>query len=184
MCWLQGWCWVRTVKVMVTAKRTQSVTTASGAVSTNCSVSFEHFSTKVTVMFKSECHVVIAQSLWTLTMVCVFFSLARIWGECSTIHSPPALFFFFLMEISSRTLIALLIPGSVTSDSASWDDCGRTFPDKLSVSSFPDRFLHYAWTAAWSAHSDFVGSRVYASLGVTCHPHFLQNCRVFYVPLR
>ena len=26
-----------------------------------------------------------------------------------------------------------------------------------------------------SAHSDFVGSRVYACLGVTCHLHFWQN---------
>ena len=27
-----------------------------------------------------------------------FSSLARIWGECSTIHSPPALFFFFFLS--------------------------------------------------------------------------------------
>ena len=53
--------------------------------------------------------------------------LARIFGECSTILSPPALF----------------MPGSVHSGSASWDDCGRVFPYKLRVSSFPDRFQHY-----------------------------------------
>ena len=47
------------------------------------------------------------------------------------------------------------------------------FPDKLLVNSFLSRFPHYAWTAAWSAHSDFVGLRVYA--GVTFHLHFWQN---------
>ena len=45
------------------------------------------------------------------------------------------------------------------------------------VSSFPDRFPHSDWRAAQSAHSDFVGSRVYACLGVTCHLHFWQNDR-------
>ena len=37
----------------------------------------------------------------------------RIWGERSTIHSPPALF-FFPVEISSRALIPLFMPGSVS----------------------------------------------------------------------
>ena len=45
------------------------------------------------------------------------FSLARIWGECSTFHSPPALF-FFNVEISLRTLIPIFRPGSVHSGSA------------------------------------------------------------------
>ena len=94
-------------------------------------------------------------------------SFARIWGECSDIHSPPALclflscfifvvvvclvFFFFFwggVEISSRTLIPLFMPASIHSGSASWDHCGRMFSDKLRVSSFPKRFPHYAWTAA------------------------------------
>ena len=52
------------------------------------------------------------------------------------------------VEISSRTLIPLYMPGSVHSGSAGCDDCGRMFPDKLRVSSFPERFSHYAWTAA------------------------------------
>ena len=42
-------------------------------------------------------------------------------------HSFPAYFFFFLMEISSRTLIPLFMPGLVHSGSAIWDDCGRMF---------------------------------------------------------
>ena len=53
----------------------------------------------------------------------------------------------------------------------------RMFSNKLHVSSFPDRFPRYVRTAAQSAHSDSVGSRVYASLGGTCHLHFLQNNR-------
>ena len=67
------------------------------------------------------------------------------------VHSFPACAFrfcFFEVEISSRTLIPLFAPGSVHSGSASWDDGGRMFPDKLRVSSFPDKFPHYAWTAA------------------------------------
>ena len=44
------------------------------------------------------------------------------------------------------------------------------FPDELRVSSFPN-----AWTTAQSAPSDFVGSRVYACVDVTCHLHFWQN---------
>ena len=54
-------------------------------------------------------------------VVVAFSALTRIFGECSTIHSPPALFFVFLseVEIRSRTLILLLGPGSVHSGSAS-----------------------------------------------------------------
>ena len=76
-----------------------------------------------------------------------FFSLARILGECSNIHSLPVLC-FFKVEIRSHTLIPLFMPESVHSGLASGDDCGQVFPDKLWRSSFPDRFPHYAWTAA------------------------------------
>ena len=66
-------------------------------------------------------------------------------GECSIIHSPPALFFFFFeVGISLRTLIPLFTQGLDHSGSASWDNCNRVFPDELRVSSFPDRFPHYA----------------------------------------
>ena len=57
----------------------------------------------------------------------------------------------------------------------SCDGCGRVFPDKLHVSLLLDRFPHYNWTAAQSANSNFVGSRVHACLGATCHLHFWQN---------
>ena len=62
-----------------------------------------------------------------VAVVVTFFSCARILGECSTINSPPALFFFFLVEISSRRLIPLFRPGSAHNGSASWDDCDRVF---------------------------------------------------------
>ena len=58
----------------------------------------------------------------------------------------------------------------------------------LHVSSFPEKFPHYAWTAALSAHSDFAASRVYVCLGVNCNLYFWQNDRFFfvffYVPLQ
>ena len=89
-------------------------------------------------------------------VVVAFSSRARIWGrklvtwylkpsqpqrivsglgDCSTIHSSPALF-FFKVEISSRTAIPPFRPGSVHSGSASWDDCARVFSYELRVSSF------------------------------------------------
>ena len=50
-----------------------------------------------------------------------------------------ALFYLFIVEVetSSPTLIPLFRPESVHSGLASLDDCGRMFPDKLRVSSFP-----------------------------------------------
>ena len=53
-----------------------------------------------------------------------FFLTCEDFGRCSTIHSLPALIFFFKVEISLRTLIPLFRPGSVHSGSASWDDSG------------------------------------------------------------
>ena len=76
------------------------------------------------------------------------------------------------LEISSLTLITLFMPGSVHSSSAS-----RMFPDKWRVSSFPDRFPLYARTAASSAHSYFVGSRVYVCFDVTCYLRSWWNDR-------
>ena len=89
---------------------------------------------------------------------------------CLAIYSPSALFFLFLKW---RLACALFMPGSAHSGSANWDNCGQMFPLKLCVSSFPERFPHHAWTVAQSAHSDFVGSRAFACLGVTYH--FWQN---------
>ena len=42
----------------------------------------------------------------------------------------------------------LMLPRSVHSGWASLDDCDQVFPDELRVSSFPESFPHYAWTAS------------------------------------
>ena len=82
-----------------------------------------------------------------------FFIACEDFGRMFDYSFPAcASFFFFFFneaEISSRMLIALFRPDrSVQSGSANRDDCGRVFPGKLSASSFPDRFPHYARTAA------------------------------------
>ena len=87
-------------------------------------------------------------------------SLERILGECSTIPSLPSLrfsflfFFFFFFSSSFKWRFARahyfhsFMPESVHSGSASWDDCGRMFPDKSRVSSFLNMFPYYARTAS------------------------------------
>ena len=106
------------------------------------------------------------------TTTCLFTMVSR--------FSHLYLFFFFFggggeWRLNSHILILLFRQESVHSGSVSWDDCGRVFPGELHMSSFPDRFPHYAWKMAQSAQSDFPGSRVYECLGVTCHQHFWQN---------
>ena len=88
----------------------------------------------------------------------VFPRVQGFW-ETVRLFIPRLCFFFFKLEIISRTLLPLFRPRSVHCGSANWDDCDRVFPDELRVSSFPDRFSLYAWT------------RVYAGLGATCHLH-------------
>ena len=82
-----------------------------------------------------------------------------------------------MFDISLHELIPLFTPGLVHSGSVNWDNCKWVFLDELRVNSFSDRFPHYAWAAAQSAHSNFDGSRVYVCLGVTCHLHLWQNDR-------
>ena len=93
-------------------------------------------------------------------------------GECATIHSPPALFFFFFLSRNLLTrLISLFRPRSVDSGTASWYDCCQVFPDKLHASSFLDMFPRCAWTVAWSAHSNFIACKVVvivADSGLCC----------------
>ena len=77
-------------------------------------------------------------------VVVAFSSRAKIGENVQPVIPHIALFFFFSFffeaEFSSRTLIPLFMPGSVHSGSASRDDYGQVFPDKLRVTSFPDRF--------------------------------------------
>ena len=85
-------------------------------------------------------------------LVVAFSSLARILGNVRSFVPRLCFFFFFFVlfclfvevEFSSRELIPLFMPESVHSGSASWNDCGRVFPDELRVSSFPDGFPYYA----------------------------------------
>ena len=72
-----------------------------------------------TVLIAGLLHVLAMQTVVVVVVVVAFSWLVRILGECSTIHSPPALFLFFSeVEISLCTLIPLLMPGSVHSGSA------------------------------------------------------------------
>ena len=99
--------------------------------------------------FKTEVCTKRNESTWT-----VWWLFPRLRGFWENV--PPFIprlhsffsFSFFEVEINSCTLIPLFRPGSVHSGSASWDHSGWVFPDKLCVSSFPDWFPHYAWTAA------------------------------------
>ena len=79
-----------------------------------------------------------------------FFLACENFGRMFDNSFADCAFFFFLLkvEISSRTLIPLFMPGSVHSASASRDHCDRVFPDELRVRSFPYRFRNNAWTLA------------------------------------
>ena len=125
-----------------------------------------------------------------MVVVAAFSSCARILEEWLTTHSLPMLFLCLWVEIRSRTLIPLLRPGSVHNGSASWNDCGWAFPDKLQSCMWA-RFLIGVPTLCLHSGTvsplHVIGSRVYASLGVTCHLHFWQSdqlTRVLYMPLQ
>ena len=120
---------------------------------------------------------------WQNDFLCVMKQLllaiswcARILGECLTIYSLRA-FFFFLMEISSCTLMPLFRPGSFHSGSASRDDCNRVFPDELRVSSVPDSFPTLCLDSVIVSPLRLRWVKVYACLGITCRLHFWQNDR-------
>ena len=110
-----------------------------------------------------------------LVLIVAFSSHVRILGECST-NPGPRLFFvcLFQVEISVHILIPFFMPGSVRSGSASWDDCGQMFPDKLQESLFPNWFPHYAWTTAVSPHR-LCWVKGVCVFGLICHLHFWQN---------
>ena len=101
---------------------------------------------------------IMTQAPWSLIKMIawwwwLFSHLPGFWGNVRPFISCLHFKFFFVfflieVEISSCTLIPLLRPGSVHSGSASWDNCGWKFPDKLHVNSFPERFPQYAWTTA------------------------------------
>ena len=75
-----------------------------------------------------------------------FSSLARILGECSTIHSPPAAV-FFLKCILARAHKSLGQDQPIMAQPAE-TTVAQCSLDELRESSFPDRLPHYDWTAA------------------------------------
>ena len=101
----------------------------------------------------------------------LFLRVRGFWGECSTIYSPPALFFFFLWRLARANLFH-----SIGQDQSTVAQRAETIVTEFSLTSCVGaRFLidaHSAWIAAWSAHSDFDGSRVHACLGITLQLHF------------
>ena len=99
----------------------------------------------ICLWLQAEFRISLAQDCLKSCAVCGggFYLPCEDFLKCSTIHSPPELFSSSSkVEIRLRTPIALFRPGSVHSSSASWDDCGRMFPDELRVISFLDRFPH------------------------------------------
>ena len=81
---------------------------------------------------------------WILYYQWWWWIFPQVRGFWENDNSFPACTFFFKVEIRSHTVIPLFRPGSVHSGSASWDKCGRVFPDELRVSSFPDRFQRHS----------------------------------------
>ena len=75
-----------------------------------------------------------------LVLVGAFFARAKILGECSTVHSPPALLKWRLA--CAHLFHSLGQDQSTVAQQAETTD--RLCPDKLHVSSFPDKFPHYA----------------------------------------
>ena len=72
-------------------------------------------------------------------------SLARILGECATIRSPPALFFFLKRRLARAQQFHTLCQDQSTVAQRAETTMVEF---SLRVSSFPDRFPYYAWTAA------------------------------------
>ena len=106
-----------------------------------------NYTSATTTKYVQKVHA--AKDLEMVVMVWWLFPRLLGFGENVQVFiSCLCLFFFFKVEISARTFIPLFMPGSVHSGSASRDDSGGMFPDKLCVSSFLDRFPHYVWTAA------------------------------------
>ena len=104
-----------------------------------------------------------------------FSSLSRTLGDGLKIHSPPALYYYFLeVEISLCTPIPLCRPGSVHSGSASWDDCGSV-PWQVACELIFLIGSHSMPGQQSQPTPTLWGSRGYACLDVNCRLHFWQN---------
>ena len=91
--------------------------------------------------FKSNCRIVrITVNMCSIMFGGGFSSCVRILGECSTVHSPPALLKWKLA--CAHLFHSLGQDQSTVAQQAETTD--RLCPDKLHVSSFPNKFPHYA----------------------------------------
>ena len=117
-----------------------------------------------------------------MVVVAAFSSCARILEEWLTTHSLPMLFLCLWVEIRSRTLIPLLRPGSVHNGSASWNDCGWAFPDKLQSCMWA-RFLIDSHAMPGQRHSQPTPTSTgQGCMYATCT--FGRMTGVFYMPLQ
>ena len=103
------------------------------------------------------------------------------WGTSSTTQSQPASPHppsptFFVVFLFSADQLARTYFTFCAKFSPQWFSELRRPRTSVSRRVTYESFSHYAQTAQ-SAHSDFTGSRVYASLGVTWHLHCWQNDR-------
>ena len=113
-----------------------------------------------------------------------FLSHAKITGEIQWIN-PCLQTFFFLFFFSNEyqpANISSTLLGQVWihSGSTSRHDSGRAYPNELRVTSFTllgPTLCDVPGQHGRLAHTDFVASRMYACLAVTCHLHFGQNYR-------
>ena len=94
------------------------------------------------------------------------------------ITSDGDLFFFFSLKWTSISSHQFHFLGQDQSKVVQRAETtvAECFPTSYVWAHFPDRFPHCAWKA-WSAHSNFVVSKMDGCLGVTCLPQFWQNDR-------
>ena len=103
----------------------------------------------------------------------------RILGECSTIHSPPALFLFFFFCFLWRLARAHYFHSSGQDQSTLAQQAVMTVTKCSLTSCVWACFLTGSHTMPGQQQNQpiptLLGQNVYACLGVTCHLHFWQK---------
>ena len=88
--------------------------------------------------------------------------------------SFPTLFFFFQRRSAHGHQFHFLGQDQSKVAQRVVTTVAKCFLSSCVRSHFPDKFPQCAWIA-YSTNSNFVGSRLYVCLGVTCHLHFWHN---------
>ena len=117
---------------------------------------------------------------WNTHSIWQWWLFPSVWGflvECSIIHSPHALFFFFFLKLR---LARAHYFHSLARDQTKEAQQAETTVAECFLTSFacelvPVRFPHYVCGIV--SPLQFVGSRMYPCLSVTCHQHFWHNDR-------